>query len=150
MRKKTYELLMIALALGNGVLFILASLAEMRKGVEGVDNQAALLLIPVLWIPAAAVVLGLILYILLRGRKLKKDMVFYPQRLFDLQGLGRGRIVSRITLFGGTAVLMLFGFWLFVREPLLAGLYALTGGALVLLLYVWTRSASHGSAGGRA
>ncbi len=150
MRKRTYELLLIALALGNGVLFILASLAEMQKGVEDVDNQAALLFIPVLWIPAGAVVLGLILFILLRGRKLEKDMVFHPQRLFDLQGLGRGRIVSRITLFGVTAALMLFGFWLFVREPFLAGFYALTGGALVLLLYVWTRSASHGSAGGRA
>lgn len=50
MKKYTFWLSMLAVSLMNGAIFYVCSADIMRSGIEGVDNQASLLFIPMLWI----------------------------------------------------------------------------------------------------
>ena len=51
MRRVPYWMAMCALSIANGLLFFQMTLALMRRGIEGVDNQGALLMMPLFFLP---------------------------------------------------------------------------------------------------
>lgn len=140
MRKWTFWFVMCLVSLGNGLLFFQASLRAMQCGIDGVDNQGALLFIPFLWILAGLVLLVLNLYTLVRSRAIPHGRPIHLLRLFRLTALSRRALAGRILFFAVTIALMLFGYALFAAEALWAAAYALTGGLLLLLLYAWQKA----------
>lgn len=61
--------------------------------------------------------------------------------IFRLSGLSRKAKTGRITFIMATGLLMLFGYGLFAAEIMWAVAYALSGGALLLFLYAWRKTA---------
>ena len=59
MKRLPFWLLMFLLSWANGLIFFQLTFAVMRRGIPDVDNQGALLMIPLFWI-AAAIVLVLL------------------------------------------------------------------------------------------
>lgn len=145
MNRRRYELILILLTLANGGLFFLASRSALERGIGGADSREGLP--SLLQVAAAAAVLLLSVAVHLTGRRIPEDRVIYPERLFQVMGLSGTQMAGKIVLFGATALLMLFGYGLFRQEGMLAALYALTGGILVLLLYVWFRTVLSRSSG---
>ena len=79
MRRALYWMAMCALSIANGLLFFQMTLALMGRGIEGVDNQGALLMMPLFWLTAAVVLLLLNLATLVDGRHIAKgDKVTVP------------------------------------------------------------------------
>ena len=137
MKKWIFWTAMCLTSILNGMIFFAASLNSMRHGIDGADNQAALLFIPMLWIAAGLVLIGLNGYTWIRGMSMEKGQMLYVSGVFKLSGLSRRAKIGRISLFVGTSLLMLFGYGLFASEPILSIAYALSGGVLLLLLYTW-------------
>lgn len=145
MKKKKFWAAMCGVSLLNGLCFFGASSAAMRRGIAGVENPSALMLIPLLWVVAAAVLLLLNLCTLLWGFKVDRDRPVPVLKLFRLSGLsGRAR-GARIAFFLAAGLLMLFGYWLFAAETLWALAYAASGGALLLLLCAWKNAPLRGA-----
>ncbi len=120
----------------NGLLFFAGSYSDMRRGIEGADNQAGLIFIPVLWILAAVVLLVINVCTLVRGRGLNKDLRIRFLNVFHLAGLPKGTAVARVFFFAFTLLLMALGYYMFANR-FCSVLYALTGGAFLLSLYAW-------------
>ncbi len=120
----------------NGLLFFAGSYSDMRRGVEGVDNQAGLIFIPILWILAAVVLLVINVCTLVRGRRLDKNLRIRFLNVFHLAGLPKGAAATRVFFFTFTLLLMALGYYMFANR-ICSVLYALTGGAFLLSLYVW-------------
>lgn len=141
MKKWFFWTAMCAASLLNGGAFFGASLYAMRQGVEGVENQAALLFVPFLWVLAAFVVVLINIYTLICGIKIETGQMI---RLLDplrLSGLSPKARAGRIVFMAITSLLMLFGYSLFAAEVVWAAAYALSGGALLLFLYAWRKAA---------
>ena len=145
MKKWTFWTAMCLVSILNGAVFFTASLNSMQRGIDGADNQAALLFVPLLWIAAALVLVGLNVYTLIRGMAIKKGQMICVSGVFDLSGLSRRAAAGRISFFVITCLLMLFGYCLFASEAVLSIAYALSGGVLLLFLYVWKISGLQGS-----
>lgn len=144
MKKWFFWFSMFAISLLNGILFYIASVSAMNRGLEGVDNQAGLLFIPVLWIMAIFVLIVLNVFTLVRGIKIAKNQKITLLNLFQLSGLSTKRKVFRVVFFIATCLLMLFGYTLFAAETIWAVLYALSGGILLLFLYAWRIASKQG------
>ena len=140
MRKYQFWFLMCALSVVNGWFFYRTSLRAMERGAEGVDNQAALLFIPLLWIMAVFVLLLINLYTLIQGKHIRRSTRISLVTLFRPAGLSRAERLERGVFFIVTGLLMLFGYALFAGEGLWAVAYALSGGGLLLCLYAWQTS----------
>ena len=137
MKKMHFWLAMCLLSLLNGGLFCFASFRAMQHGAAGADNQAGLLFVPVLWMMAAVVLLILNLATLLSGRTIAETC-----RIPVLQALSPDRqSLGQVGFLAVTLLLMLFAFLLFAGQGIWAAAYALTGGALMLLLYSWRTAA---------
>lgn len=140
MRKRTFQCAAILTSLLNGALFYQVSLHAMRRGADGLDNAAALLMIPLLWLVAGAVVAAIDLYILWHGRKVERNRKIDLTAFFRPSAWTKREVPARIGFLALTGGLMLFAYALFPLEGLWSAAYALSGGALLTLLYVWSRS----------
>lgn len=140
MKKWTYWGVMCLVSLANGICFFCASLDTMRRGVSGVDNQAALLFIPLLWIAAVLVLVLLNACTLIQGRRIQHGTAIALRSVFDFSGLSDKTRADRALYLGMSAILMLFAYSLFASK-LLSLAYALTGGLLLLFLYAWRQAA---------
>ena len=118
-------------------MFYIASAGAMNRGIDGVDNQAGLLIIPMLWIMAILVLIVLNVFTLIYGLKIKRNQKIDYWGLFRLSGLTVKEKVSRMVFITITCLLMLFGYSLFTAEKIWAISYALSGGVLLLFLYAW-------------
>lgn len=137
MKKRFFWLSMLAISLLNGAMFYKASSAAMNRGIDGVDNQAGLLFIPVLWVMAIYALTALHAFTLVRGRKLAKNQKISLSDLFRLSKLSAKEKMLRVVLLLTDCLLMLFGYSLFASEKIWAVSYALSGGVLLLFLYAW-------------
>ena len=141
MRRALYWMAMCALSIANGLLFFQMTLALMRRGIEGVDNQGALLMMPLFWLTAAVVLLLLNLATLVDGRHIAKGDKVDPFVVFRFQGLSGRGIAGRAAFLVLTAFLVYLAFHFDLRERLLSAAYAVTGGLLLVLLYGWRSAA---------
>lgn len=137
MRKRYFWLLQLLVSLLHGLCFYKATLGAMRHGIDHVDNQAGLLFLPILWLFAAAVLLAAQGYVLARGRRIAGKRRISPRVFFQFAGLKRKAIAGRAVFFALDGVLMLFAYRLFAGQGVWGVGYALSGGALLLLLSVW-------------
>ncbi|MDE5748628.1 MAG: hypothetical protein K2I21_13760, partial [Acetatifactor sp.] len=69
MKKWYFWFSMFTVSLLNGAMFYIASAGAMNRGIDGVDNQAGLLIIPMLWIMAILVLIVLNVFTLIYGLK---------------------------------------------------------------------------------
>lgn len=147
MKKWNFWITMCVVSILNGVFFFGASASAMNKGLAGADNQAALLFIPLFWIMALLVLIAINIYTLVQGRKIKRNQIIGLLEIFQLSGLSKKARVFKITFLLITCLLMILGYSLFAQEMIWAVSYALSGGALLLLLYMWRKtSVKHGRA----
>lgn len=136
MKKLYFWLLIVLSAAANGTAFYLGTTDVMERGIEGVDNQAGLLFIPILWLAA----LGVICTVCgITGASLfcvdLKRIRWY--RLLKKTGRPereRRRNYLFLAICGG---LMCFAYALFWPQQIYSAAYALSGGALLVLLYNW-------------
>lgn len=141
MKKRSFWLMMTGISLFNGLMFFLTSLSAMKKGAEGLDNQAGLIFIPLLWVMAAGFLLVLTAFTLMIGFAIKKDRKIGFSEIFKFRGLSVPAKVGRICFIGFSGVLMIFALALFTGEPLGAIMYSLSGGVLLISLWTWLRAA---------
>ena len=142
MKKWIFWIAMCAVSLLNGAAFFGASLGVMQRGLDGIENQASLLFIPFLWIIAAFVLIVINVYTLIRGIRINKGQMITLFDVFHFSGLSARAKAGRITFITTTCLLMLFGYSLFASQIIWAAAYALSGGVLLLFLYVWRKAAS--------
>lgn len=140
MKKCFFWFSMFVISLLNGAMFYMASASEMRRGLDGVDNQAGLLFIPVLWIMAISVLIALNVITLVHGHKIARNQKIDYWELFQLSGLTTKEKAFRVAFILMTCLLMLFGYSLFAAETIWAVSYALSGGVLLLFLYAWGKA----------
>lgn len=139
MRKWIFWVIMCLISILNGLLFFKTSSDAMQRGIEGVDNQGALLFIPILWIMAAIVLFAINLYTLIYGRKIKNDHKIHIINMFYLAKQSKKEILSRMVFFGVTCLLMFFGYSLFAAS-IWSVAYAVSGGLLFICLYIWHKT----------
>lgn len=145
MKKWIFWSVMCVASLLNGVSFFGASFNAMRRGIDGVENQASLLFVPFLWIIAAFVLILLNIYTLICGIKMEKKQRICLSAIFRLSGLSEKAKAGGPAFITMTFLLMLFGYSLFAAEAAWAAAYALSGGALLLLLYTWKKTEIQGT-----
>ena len=141
MKKWFFWITMCLVSILNGAAFFGASISALNRGLNGVDNQAALLFIPFLWIIAVFVLVVLNICTLIRGMNIKKEQIIHLLDVFHLSGLSKRAKISRAGFIIITCFLMLFGYSLFAAERMWSVAYALSGGILLLFLYTWKRAA---------
>lgn len=136
MKKLYFWLLIVASAAANGMAFYLGSADFMTYGGEDLDNAAALLFIPILWLVALGVI-GTICVI--TGTSLFcmdiKRIAWY--RLLKKAGRPMGEIRRNYRFLAVCIALMCFAYALFWPKQIYSAAYALSGGALLMLLYNW-------------
>lgn len=137
MKKWAFWIMMCVVSILNGVFFFGASASAMNQGVDGVDNQAALLFIPLLWIIAVLVLIAINIYTLVQGSKIERNQTISLLEIFQLSGLSKKVKKLKIAFLLITSLLMILGYSLFAQEMIWAVSYALSGGLLLLLLYTW-------------
>lgn len=140
MRKQLFWLTMCLISIFHGFCFYQASAYAMNCGISNVDNQAALLFIPFLWVFAVGVLCVINGYAYLAGRKIGKSTKLNLLELFCLSGLTRESRSDRFVFFSITFLCMLLGYWLFAIAKIWSLAYALSGGAYLIFLYTWLRS----------
>lgn len=127
-----------AVSILNAGCFFGASFSAMHRGIEGVDNQAMLLFIPLFWIKGIFVIIGINVYTFVSGYRLAKNLEFDIFTLFRFSGLSPKAKVYRVMFMLFSCLLMVFGYFLFAQEVIWSVCYALSGGILLLFLYTWT------------
>jgi len=135
-KKWVFWAAMCGVSILNGLFFFAGSYSDMQRGIEGVDNQAGLLLIPILWGVAATVLLAINVCTLVRGRGLDKDLRIRFGDVFHLARLKKGAAAARVLFFAFAVLLMTLGCYMFANR-FCSVCYAFTGGALLLSLYAW-------------
>lgn len=141
--------------LGNDVhcfndewVFLFRGLAQFHEpGIEGVDNQGALLFIPLLWIVAFFVIAVINVYTAVRGIKIEKSRTIDLLAVFHLSGLSPKAKIGRIAFLAVCGFLVVFGYCLFAQDTIWAVSYALSGGVLLVFLYAWAAASKHSNKG---
>lgn len=147
MKRLPFWLLIFLLSWVNGLIFFQLTFAAMGRGIPDVDNQGALLMTPLFWIAAAIVLVLINIVTLVEGRHIPKNAGVDPLAAFRFTGL-KGREIAGRVLFLVTAVLLVYLALHFdYHERLLSAAYAITGGALLMLLYGWRSTAVKGRCG---
>lgn len=136
MKKWSFWAAMCGVSVLNGLLFFAGSYSDMQRGIEGADNQAGLLFVPILWAAAAVALLAINVCTLIRGRGLDRNLRIRFMKVFRLAGLSKGAAAGRVCFFAFTVLLMALGCRMFAGR-FISVLYGLTGGAFLLSLYVW-------------
>ena len=142
MKKWLFWFSMFAISLLNGAIFYKASASAMNRGIDGVENQAGLLFIPILWIMAIYALVVLNAFTLVRGRKIERNQKIALLDLFRLSKLSAKEKTVRVAFIIPACLLMLFGYSLFATEKIWAISYAITGGILLLFLYAWEKASA--------
>lgn len=137
MRRLPFWMLMCLLSLMNGLLFFQMTFALLRRGIPDVDNQGALLMIPLFWIAAAIVFVVLNIVTFVDGRHIPRNAKADPLAAFRFQGLNRREMVGRVVFLAIAALLVYLAFHFSHHERILSAAYAITGGLLLILLYGW-------------
>lgn len=137
MRRLPFWMLMCLLSMMNGLLFFQMTFALLRRGIPDVDNQGALLMIPLFWIAAAIVFVVLNIVTFVDGRHIPRNAKADPLAAFRFQGLNRREMVGRVVFLAIAAFLVYFAFHFSHHERILSAAYAITGGMLLILLYGW-------------
>lgn len=145
MKKWIFWITMCITSILNGVFFFGASASAMSRGLDEVDNQAALLFIPILWMIAVIVLLAINIYTLVQGSNIKRNQTINFLDIFHLFGLSKKVKVFKIVFLLITCLFMIFGYSLFAEEMIWAVSYALSGGVLLLFLYSWTKTSVRNS-----
>lgn len=141
MKRLPFWLLMFLLSWVNGLFFFQLTFAVMRRGIPDVDNQGALLMIPLFWIAAAIVLVLLNIITLVDGRHIPKDAGVDPMAAFRFAALRGREVAGRVVFLAVTAILVYLALHFDHHARVLSAAYAITGGVLLILLYGW-RSAS--------
>lgn len=144
MKRLPFWMLMCLLSLVNGLLFFQMTFSLMRRGIPDVDNQGALLMIPLFWIAAAIVLAVLSIVTLVDGRHIPRNVKADPLAAFRFQGLNRREMAGRVVFLAIAALLVYFAFHFSHHERILSAAYAITGGMLLILLYGWRCAAVKG------
>ena len=134
MRRLPFWGLMCLLSLANGFLFFQMTIAPMQRGIPNVDNQGALLMIPLFWIAAAMVLIVLNIVTFVDGQYIPRDVKADPLAAFRFRGLNRREMVGRVVFLAIAAFLVYFAFHFSHHERILSAAYAITGGMLLILL----------------
>lgn len=140
MKKRTFWIVMCILSICNGAFFFKASYNAMNRGIEGVDNQAGLLFIPVLWVMAVLVLVMIAVFTWVFGKQMNKDRIIWLRNPVQLSGLSPKEKVCRMIFIFATGFLMLLGYGLFANDPVWAVAYAFSGGALFVFLHTWIKA----------
>ncbi len=142
LERKTYVLAAVGVLLFNCIMFTSGAMAAFGAGAPGVENQAAMILIPALFVPAAWIttllIAGLIAlfgYLAGRGAKIR------PAEIFRMSGVGVFGKLWRAAFLIFCAGAMLFGYLLLTPFHIRAALYALSGGVLLIMLYSLIKAA---------
>ena len=138
MEKRFFWMLMSSISVLNGFLFYLASNSVLKHGIDGVDNQGALLVIPFLWMTAMVVLPLLNICTFVYGRKIDRNSRIHITDIFHLRRLCKKELAGRLFFFGLLLVLMFIGYDMF--QGIWSVAYALSGGFLMLCLYSWKLS----------
>lgn len=144
MKRLPFWMLMCLLSLVNGLLFFRMTFSLMGRGIPDVDNQGALLMIPLFWIAAAIVLAVLSIVTLVDGRHIPRNVKADPLAAFRFQGLNRREMVGRVVFLAIAALLVYCAFHFSHHERILSAAYAMTGGMLLILLYGWRCAAVKG------
>lgn len=140
MKKWPFWIIMCIISILNGASFFKASLNAMCNGIEDIENPSALFFIPSLWILAALIIVVVNVFTLFCGMRIDRNRTMNPLHLFHLSDLPLKEKCLRITFIVITCFLMMFGYWLFARDPIWALFYALSGGIFLVFLYVWIKA----------
>lgn len=140
-RKWSFWGLMCLVSLIHWLCFFQGTLEVFRRGIPGVDNQAALLFIPFFWVMAAAALIVFALWTLWIGRVWIErgyrfslsGMVFFSRRSRREKRWGA-------VFFLLTGVLVWRGLLLFYPSDLWTTLYLASGLVLFLLFYFWLQA----------
>lgn len=98
MNRLSFWLLMCVLSVVNGLIFFQLTFAAMGRGISDVDNQGALLMIPLFWITAVILLVLLNIITLVDGRNIPKGTGVDPLAAFRFAGL-RGREMAGRVIF---------------------------------------------------
>lgn len=85
MNRLSFWLLMCVLSVVNGLIFFQLTFAAMGREIPDVDNQGALLMIPLFWIAAVIVLVLLNIITLVDGRNIPKALEWILWPLSALQ-----------------------------------------------------------------
>lgn len=144
MKRLPFWLLIFLLSWVNGMIFFQLTFAAMGRGIPGVDNQGALLMMPLFWIAAAITLVLLNIITLMEGRHIPKDAGVDPLAAFRFVGLKGREKAGRVVFLAAAAFLMYLALHFDYHQRLLSAAYAITGGGLLMLLYGWRRAAMKG------
>ena len=134
-----------ALAL-NFAAFCFGAMSAFYRGDDSVDNQAALILIPGLLIPAAAVVSALLLvFILIAGTGISAENPVSVLSVFDFKGEHAAPKILRAGYLFCCLLAGAVGVMLFWPDAAFAILYAATGMGLLILLFALIAAAVKGN-----
>lgn len=147
MKRLPFWLLMCVVSVVNGLLFFQLTFAVMERGIPNVDNQGALLMIPLFWIAAAIVLVLLNITTLVDGRHIPKGTGVDPLAAFRFAGLKGRQMAGRVIFLAAAAFLVYLALHFDHHARLLSAAYALTGGALLILLCGWRSAAMKGRCG---
>ena len=147
MNRLSFWLLMCVLSVVNGLIFFQLTFAAMGRGIPDVDNQGALLMVPLFWIAAAIVLVLLNIITLVDGRHIPKGTRVNPLAAFRFAGLRGHEMAGRVIFLAVAAFLVYLALHFDLHARLLSAAYAVTGGALLVLLYGWRSAAVKGRRG---
>lgn len=147
MKRLPFWLLIFLLSWVNGLIFFQLTFAAMGRGIPDVDNQGALLMMPLFWIAAAIVLVLINIVTLVEGRHIQKNVGVDPLAAFRFAGLKGRKMAGRVAFLAVSALLVYLALHFDHRERLLSAAYAITGGALLMLLYGWRSAAVKGRCG---
>lgn len=147
MKRLPFWLLIFLLSWVNGLIFFQLTFAAMGRRIPDVDNQGALLMIPLFWFAAAIVLILLNIVTLVTGRHIPRGAGVDPLAAFRFAGLKGRKMAGRVAFLIVSALLVYLALHFDHHERLLSAAYAITGGTLLMLLYGWRSAAVKGRCG---
>ena len=134
-------LFIVILLVANVILSGFVVFFERRNPASTWAWLLVLLFIPIFWIIAAAVLLVIYAWALIYGIRIERRYRFRAAQLVCLSELSRRELVGRGAFFAVTGLLMWAALELSVG-------YALSGGGLLVCLYLWKRAGAAKGSGG--
>ena len=134
-------LFIVILLVANVILSGFVVFFERRNPASTWAWLLVLLFIPIFWIMAAAVLLVIYACALIYGIRIERRHRFRAAQLVRLSELSRRELVGRGAFFAVTGLLMWAALELSVG-------YALSGGGLLVCLYLWKRAGAAKGSGG--
>lgn len=140
MKKWPFWISMFVISLINGAAFYISSEIEMSHVLNEAATRGTLIFMGVFQCMAIYVLIILNVFTLLCGLKIERNQKIIIGDIFKLSGLSVREKTFRVLFITTVCLLMLFGYTLLAAEKILAVVYALSGGALLLFLYAWAKA----------